>query len=92
MREVFADFAKLRERPGIGLSVYLGSDRLHRQPLTDGEQVMLVEPDNLRAVATIVCREQHGERQWFGVLQGDIEDIHPETLRERAAAPHPLAS
>lgn len=83
MREVFADFAKVADRPGIGYSVYLGTDAslAHIAPaLVDGEQVLLKEPENLEANGVIVSREKQGIRQWFGIIIGAIRDIHPETL------------
>ncbi len=85
-REVFADFARLEERPGLGLSVPLG--REDRTPeladLTVGERLLLVEPDNVCAEGTAQVVESGGYRWWFGVLEGQsaIRDIHPETLAE----------
>lgn len=81
--EVFADFARLEERPGLGLSVPLG--REDRTPalahLTDGQRVLLVEPDNLRAEGIARHVDSGGYRYWFGVLarMADIQDIEPET-------------
>ena len=81
--EVFADFARLEERPGLGLSVPLG--REDRTPalaqLSDGQRVLLVEPDNLRAEGVARHVDCGGYRYWFGVLarMADIRDIEPET-------------
>ena len=80
--EVFADFARLEERPGLGLSVPLG--REDRAPalaqLADGQRVLLVEPDNLRAEGVARHVDSGGYRYWFGVLarMADIQDIEPE--------------
>jgi hypothetical protein len=66
LREVFADFARLGERPGIGLSVLLGSEE--RKPelarLTEGERVLLIEWDNLCAEGTVRSVESGGPRYW----------------------------
>lgn len=81
--EVFADFARLEDRPGLGLSVPLG--REDRTPslaqLTDGQRLLLVEPDNLLAAGTARHVDSGGYRYWFGVLarMADIEDIEPDT-------------
>jgi hypothetical protein len=92
LREVFADFARLEERPGIGLSVPLG--REDRTPelaqLREGERVLLVEPDNLCAEGTVKLVDSGGYRYWFGILASmeAIRDIDPDTLaaQERAAS------
>ena len=88
--EVFADFARLEERPGLGLSVPLG--REDRTPtlaaLTDGERVLLIEPDNLMAEGVAQSLMSGGYRYWYGVLESmaAIQDIDPETIAERAHA------
>jgi hypothetical protein len=92
LRQVFADFARLEERPGLGLSVPLG--REDRTPelarLQEGERVLLVEPDNLRAEGTVKHVDSGGYRYWFGILESmaAIQDIDPETLarQERPAS------
>jgi hypothetical protein len=59
MREVFADFARLQDRPDLGLSVLLG--REDRNPelsgLATGERILLVEPGDLYAMGTAACTE-----------------------------------
>jgi len=87
LREIFADFARLEERPGLGLSVPLG--REDRWPelarLAEGERVLLVEPDNLWAEGQVKSVESDGYRYWFGILDGmaAIHDIDPKTLPPR---------
>ena len=81
MRHVFADFARLEERAGLGLSIPLG--REDRSPelaeLTDGERVLLVEPGELYAPATVRPVEAQGYRFWYGVLESRaaICDLEP---------------
>jgi hypothetical protein len=86
VREVFADFARLGEWPGIGLSVPLGrEDDPKLVELTDGERVLAVEPGELRAEVTARVRESEGFRYWFGVLnsRSDIQDISTESIAGR---------
>lgn len=86
LRQVFADFARLEERPGLGLSVPLG--RQDRTPdlakLREGERVLLVEPDNLCAEGTVKPVDSGGYRYWFGILESmaAIRDIDPDTPSE----------
>jgi hypothetical protein len=88
LRQVFADFARLEERPGLGLSVPLG--REDRTPelkdLYVGERVLLVEPDNLCAQGKVRPVDSGGHRYWFGILDSmaAIRDIDPETLAAQA--------
>lgn len=81
-RQVFADFNRLEERPGLGLSVLLGPDDLDPEltKLCEGEAIVLVEPESLCAPATAKSSESGGRRYWYGVLRSrnDIRNIHPE--------------
>jgi len=85
--QVFADFARLEERPGLGLSVPLG--REDRTPslaaLTDGEPIVMVEPDNLMAEGIAQSLMSGGFRYWYGVLasMAAIQDIEPETIAQQ---------
>lgn len=83
LRQVFADFARLEERPGLGLSVPLGREDRSQDlaGLTDGELVLLIEPDNLRAEGRVQSVESGGFRYWFGILDSmaAIQDIDPDT-------------
>jgi hypothetical protein len=71
MRHLFADFARLGERPGLGLSIPLG--RVDRSPelakLTDGEHVLLVEPGNLYAEGVAQTHVEGDDRWWYGVIE-----------------------
>ena len=71
MRHIFADFARLGEHHGLGLSIPLG--RVDRSPelanLTDGERVLLVEPGNLYAEGVVQVQEEGGYRWWYGVIE-----------------------
>ncbi len=87
MRErptVFTDFARLEDRPGLGLSVLLG--REDRTPslaeLTDGEPIIMVEPDNLMAQGVAQSLMSGGYRYWYGVLasMAVIQDIEPQVV------------
>lgn len=77
LRQVFADFARLEERPGLGLSIPLG--REDRTPdlrqLSEGQRVLLVEPDNLGAEGIARSVESGGYRYWFGILES-MQAIH----------------
>lgn|SRR5689334_19298021 len=92
LREVFADFARLGERPGIGLSVLLGSEE--RKPelarLTEGERVLLIEWDNLCAEGTVRSVESGGHRYWYGILDSmaAIRDLDPDTLTTHDRGAH----
>ena len=83
-REVFADFARLGERPDLGLSVPLGRD--DRKPdlasLQEGEQVILTDWSNLYAEGTVRSVLSDGFRMWYGILGSlaDLRDIDPESL------------
>jgi hypothetical protein len=93
LRQVFADFARLGERPGLGLSVQLGREDLlpDLATLEEGEHVLLIEPDNLCAEGLARFLDSGGHRYWFGVQSGldAIRDIHPETLARTEAAADP---
>ena len=81
MRQLFADFARLEERPGLGLSVPLGRVDLSPElaELTDGERVLLVEPGDLYAPAIVRPVEAAGLHFWYAVLEGRpvIHDLEP---------------
>ncbi len=87
VREVFADFNRLEERPGLGLSVLLGPDDLDPDlaTLSDGQPIMLIEPENLRAPATARSIMSGGRRYWYGILQSrsDIQNVHWRAAADR---------
>jgi hypothetical protein len=70
MRHLFADFARLGERPSLGLAIPLG--REDRSPelakLTDGERVLLVEPGDLYAEGVAQVQVEGDDRWWYGVI------------------------
>ncbi len=81
MQEVFADFAKLEEWPGVGMAIPLGS--LSRRPelaALEGQTVMLTDRLDLRAQGRIV--QYNG--WWYGVQTGELEDIYPEASQTTA--------
>jgi hypothetical protein len=82
LREVFADFNRLEDRPGIGLSVLLGPEDVDPDlmALCDGERILMVEPENLSAEGIAHSVESAGRRYWYGVLtsRSDIHNIHRE--------------
>jgi hypothetical protein len=86
-REVFADFNRLEERPGLGLSVLLGPEDLDPEltTLSEGQQIMLVEPDSLCAPAAAKSVMSGGRRYWYGVLRSrnDIRNIQPQATANR---------
>lgn len=81
MRQLFADFARLEERPGLGLSVPLGRVDLSPElaALRDGEHVLLVEPGELYAPAVVRPVEAGGHHFWYAVLESRavIHDLEP---------------
>ena len=81
MRQLFADFARLEERPGLGLSVPLGRVDLSPElaDLQEGERVLLVEPGELYAPAIVRPVEAAGLHFWYAVLEGRavIHDLEP---------------
>lgn len=89
--EVFADFARLGERPGLGLSVPLGREDVSPElaALKEGDRVLLIEWDNLCAEGTVKPIESDGYRYWFGILDGmaAIRTLEPRepTDQEREA-------
>ncbi len=89
VREVFADFNRLEERSGLGVSVLLGPDDLDPEltTLSDGQPIMLIEPENLCAPATARSIMSGGRRYWYGILRSrsDIQNIHPEATAKRGA-------
>jgi hypothetical protein len=88
LREVFADFARLGERPDLGLSVPLG--REDRKPelasLQDGERVVLTDWSNLYAEGTVRSVLSDGFRMWYGILGSvaDPRDIDPQNPAAKA--------
>jgi hypothetical protein len=70
MRRLFADFARLEERPGLGLSAPLGRVDLSPElaDLRDGERVLLVEPGELYAPAIVRQVEAQGYHFWYAVV------------------------
>ena len=84
MRTLFADFMDLLERPGLGLSVPLGTEDVvpDLSELHPGERVLLVQPDELRAEATVQPVEAHGRRCWYGIMESRavIEIIDPDSV------------
>lgn len=80
-RQIFADFARLEERPGLGLSVPLGRVDLSPElaELADGEHVLLVEPGELFAPAIVRPVEAQGYHFWYAVLESRaaIHDLEP---------------
>jgi len=79
--EVFADFARLGERPedGMGLSVPMGTDdrKPYLRELHEGQRVCLIEWGNLWAEGTVHIVESGGHRYYYGVIarREDIRDI-----------------
>jgi len=84
MRQLFADFARLEERPDLGLSMPLGRVDLSPElaELQDGERVLLVEPGELYAPAIVRPLEAQGYHFWYAVLdsRAAIHDLEPGQL------------
>lgn len=98
LHEVFADFARLGERPDLGLSVPLG--REDRKPelaaLHDGDRVILTDWSNLYAEGTVQSVPSEDSRLWYGILGSladlrdiDAGDLAAETSGEQAMHPAP---
>lgn len=92
LRQVFADFARLGERPGLGLSVPLGREDISPElaELKEGDRVLLIEWDNLCAEGTVRPLDRDGYRYWFGILDNmaAIRDIDPDTIAEQERSAH----
>lgn len=77
MRTVKGDFSNLDLLPGLGLTVFLGTE--DRWPeladLTPGERVLIVERGEAYAEGTAQVIEERGLRWWYGVLE-NREAIH----------------
>jgi len=86
MRELIAEFASLQPRPGIVAGEVLLLGREDKRPelreLREHEQVVLIDPGNLRAIGIVVSRQYPDGRYWFGVIRGDVEDILAPTERQ----------
>lgn len=90
MREIINDFNVLEDQPDGSIRVPLG--REGRTPglegLTDGEQVLIIHPFNLEAVAIVQSEVSAGRRYWYGILPGisAIQDIDPDSPANRPQA------
>ena len=76
MRHLIADFNRLEERPGLGLSIVLGSEttRPELRELTEAEAVLLIEPENVEALGIVWHEDTAEQRFWYGILTGPIQD------------------
>lgn len=70
-----------RPQAQLGVGVFLGEEYApDLAGLADGERVVLIEPNELRAEATVRLIELSGRKFWFGEI-GDpaaIEVIYPD--------------
>jgi hypothetical protein len=84
MREVFADFARLGERPDLSLGLAIPLGREDYSPaldeLKDGERLMLVMPGELYAPGIARSIDSQGKRYWFGVIESRtaIHELAPD--------------
>jgi hypothetical protein len=84
MRQLYAEFARLGVRPGLGYSIPLGHE--DRTPelaaLTDGEPVLLVEPGRWYAPAIARPLETQGHHFWYGVIESRaaIQHLAPDEV------------
>ncbi len=82
IRKVFADFNRLEERPGIGLSVLLGPEDVDPdlEALNEGDRILMIEPESLAAEGMAHCVVSGGRRYWYGLLasRSAIRNIHLE--------------
>lgn len=71
MRTVDGDFSRLRTKPGLGLTVFLGTEGRHPElaSLTPGERILIVEPGEVYAEGTAHVVEERGHRWWYGILE-----------------------
>lgn len=71
MRTVNGDFSRLDLLPGLGLTVFLGTEDHWPElaGLTPGERVLIIEPGEVYAEGTAQVIEERGRRWWYGVLQ-----------------------
>lgn len=79
------------ERPaaGMGVGVFLGEEQAPGLVgLTEGERVLLVEPHELQAEATVRVIALGGRRVWFGEI-GDPDAIRVIYPGPALSAPRP---
>lgn len=71
MRTVQGDFSRLRMKPGLGLTVFLGTEEHHPElaSLTPGAHVLVIEPGEVYAEGIAQVVEENGVRWWYGVLE-----------------------
>lgn len=87
MRTVGGDFNRLDLTPGLGLTVFLGTEDRHPElaTLTSGERVLIVEPGEVWAEGIAQVIEEQGRRWWYGVLESRAA-IHAVTAGHPAPA------
>ncbi len=81
LQTIETEFFPTEDHPelGLGLSIYLGpADWPPLRCLHDGEQILLVEPNELEADAIARQVMVNGQPTWFGVLtsRNDIRVIY----------------
>ncbi|HLY29564.1 MAG TPA: hypothetical protein VKQ36_00925 [Ktedonobacterales bacterium] len=76
--EVFADFARMDNIPGLGVALLLGTDERRPELVAMlGKPVVFRYPREVEADGYIVRREEYGEGFLYGVLTSSIRDISP---------------
>jgi hypothetical protein len=75
MPEVFADFAKLEEWPGVGMAIPLRPiDKHPEMAQMEGQIVLLTDYISLQTQGRIV----RYDGWWYGVPVSELQDIYPE--------------
>jgi len=75
MKELFSDFMLIERLPGGQERVRIPARQIEQAEVSEGDEVILIEYDNLRATAHIQRENGH----WYGVIIGAVEDINPST-------------
>jgi hypothetical protein len=75
MKEVFSDFMLIERLPDGQERVRIPRRQIEQASVQAGDEVTLIEYDNLRAKARIEYENGH----WYGLILGAVEDINPST-------------
>ena len=73
MKEIFSDFMLIERLPDGCERVRISRKHIKQANVQAGDEVVLIEYDNLRASARIEYENGH----WYGLILGSVEAINP---------------
>ena len=80
MRTIETALWPLDQPTGLGTGVYIGVESEPQVAnLTEGERVLLVEPNEVQIEAILHKVVLNGRAVWFGEFQGEFQVIYQET-------------